>query len=419
MKQTNEYIKEIYNRLVNIYPDKPWCKSLEAKERMRKNLPMKGRSAELNNIITKGLVCFERNGYDSSTTIEKDYIEEAIYFISQVIPYCESVMKNGYGPSNIVKRLYGAFSNDDDMRAIRFEFMMVNYFRYKKCEIDFPDECKGNETYDLLIHPPYGLSFEVECKSFSSDKGATITVDEGATLIDTIIKEHGDSLDVLSPGKSRAKIINIDISTLLPTKETDKKKLVKNIFEKIPNNGKISYDEFTIEVREFNINSCYLDNAEEAEIISNETDPIFAEANKFYGGDAALICCKCKDEGFISFRVSSSLKKNFWKEIANVSKGAIKNQLTGTRPAIVALQFTNESVEKFHSIHSSRNEYNKIASRYFKNKYITNFVFAGEILRTKLNNFPIKVDNYKLAPIQNKKSYYESGGIYLLLGGKA
>ncbi|WP_233965794.1 hypothetical protein [Pectobacterium polaris] len=418
MKSANEYIKEIYSRLVNIYPGKPWCKSLEAKEKMGKNFLMKAGSAELRNIITKGLVCFERNGYDGSTTIEKDYIEEAIYFISQVIPYCESVKENGYGPSNIIKRLYGAFSNDDDMRAIRFEFMMVNYFLHKKCKIDFPDECKGSETYDLLIHPPYGLSFEVECKSFSEDKGATITLDEGSTLIDAIINEHGKNLDFLSPGKLKSKIFSIDISIPFPTKNIDKKNLANNIFEMISDKEIKPCDEFSIDILEFNIDDNYLEDTDKVELVSDKTDPLLAEVSKLNGGEAALISHKCKDGGFICFRVSSSLKDRFWKEVTNVAKKAIKDQLTGTRPAVVALQFTNESVERFSTIFSEDNNYNKITSRYFKYKYIVNFIFAGEILRNKVDNYPIKVDNYMIVPIRNEKSYYESGGIYLLLGGK-
>lgn len=417
MNSAKGYVCKIYERLVDIYPDKPWNKSYESIERMRGGFLLRGGQAELSNSITTGLVYFDRSGYDDSDPQGKDLIEESIYFISQVIPYCESVLNGGYGPTNIVKRLRGAFSNDNDMRAIRFEFLMVNYFRYKGCSIYFPDESGGDETYDLLIQPPYGLPFEVECKSFSGDKGTTVSLDEGASVLDDLIKRYGDKISSISPGKGRVKIINIILSSPVPTKRDSLHDLTGSIMETIPANGLFASDVFSLEVKtlnDFDMDS-YLVDVGKSENAFSGRDLLWDEALKFQGGIAGFIVHECGDGGLVCFRVSSSLKKKYWKEIAEVAKKAAKEQLTGKRPGVVALQFINESVEYFSGIHLKDNNFNMLANRYFKLKHITNFVFVGDILRSEIDNFPIKVDSVLVRAIRNKSSYFESGGIYLLL----
>lgn len=242
------------------------------------------------------------------------------------------------------------------MRALRFEIYIAEVMALRNCQVFWPDETKGKETYDLLVRHLAGLpEFELECKSFAGDKGSAVKLADGHRLIAACISNTANICDLFPSRLNQATILTIDLSSAIPKKTEELNSLVLKIIAKIKSNDTGQNGEI------FSVRYDF------CPIVGNLDDPdsCFSAAAKLPGAMLAFNVTGSRKTGWKGIRVVWSGDFNLWKEVEKVAKQAANKQLTGNRPGVLAMQFINDSVESIKNANQSDNKLRLLAEKLF------------------------------------------------------
>lgn len=116
---------------------------------------------------------------------------ETVAFVTQTMAFLDSV--DAQIAKAFIGRVKGAFSNPPDFRGLLLEMLTATHMQRRGTVIQLPTD----GTYDWFAERE-GLSFEVECKSISGDKGRPIHLRESLDLCHLIKKEFGSLIDSVS-----------------------------------------------------------------------------------------------------------------------------------------------------------------------------------------------------------------------------
>ncbi len=402
----------IYERISLIYPDKPWMAIVEKILQMKNRFPMRTGQAELDNWLAFALARFERRQYEVRSGYEWKTMAEAFLYVDRVAYYCESVRNGFNGPVSLEKRFRGALSNPEDARAIRFELYMADLLSAQGCNIVWPLENEGYETFDLLVQPNNGLpEFELECKSFSGNKGVMVDMSDGQRLLEACMSLV--PLHKLIPARPKmASIITVIVTNEIPKDENSLVRLANNII------AEIRGEKTTLDSSIFSIRHDFCDLIGDP----NDADSCLEAASKLPGGMLAFVATGSNEEGWKGFQVSWAGKLTLWKKAERSGKGALDRQLTKKRPGAVALQFTNDSVESIWLSNNESNKFRKLAEKLFTREHAAMVVIASEInARPSHYLVPFRREAFmnvfcRFAAFDNQVGRYSNSKLKLLFG---
>ncbi|MGI3428616.1 hypothetical protein [Providencia stuartii] len=366
-----EQIPFFYKRITKIYPDKPWVEMVEKIEQTRNKFPHRVGQAELDNWFSFALTRWEYNQIELFEGSNWINLVGAMNLANRVSTLCESVQIGGKGPQELVERFRGAIQNPSDLRAIRFELYIAELLKTRGCIINWPLENKGDETFDLLVQPPNDLpEFELECKSFAGDKGASVTLADGQRLLEACIKlEKVEELFKLFPVQTgTASILSVKLHKELPRDEDKLTILAKSVLSVIKGEDEIEHVSFEIE-------HSYV------EIRGNidDQDACFNASLNLPGATLAFAAFGSAKEGWQGIRIAYTGKFTLFEKAEKTAKRAIKTQLTGTRPGAVALQFINDTAESIRNSNVPENKYRTLANKIFTKENAALVIIAGDI----------------------------------------
>lgn len=344
---------DIYNRLTNLYPAKPWLKVVENFSKLSKQFPGRGGQEELDSSVAFGLTFWERHKYALSAGYEWNTMYQTMLFVQRVVELCEAVDRGEPGPKELKKRFEGAFKLSSDMRALQYELYMAYVLKSRGCTIDWPEESKGKETFDLLVYPPGGLEpFELECKSFAGDKGFAVRLADGHRLIGALLEKI--SLGRLLPAKKDfASILTITLTESVPTDEKSFQTFVVNLASEIEAKGR------NLDCAGFSVSEDF------CPLVGDPMDEnaCVNAAQSLPGSVAAFVACHSPEDRLKGIRVVYAGDVRIWTEVEKLSKRALNKQLTGKRPGALALQFINDTIEPINTAFEPQNKYRLLSEK--------------------------------------------------------
>jgi hypothetical protein len=317
----------IYARLVTRFPKKPWLKRTQNLQHEIKAKPISAQVLVAENRIAYGLTWFDA-GVGANEIESWDAVKVAMAFAIQVNSLCDAEAQSG--SSSLAGRVSGAFNNPADLRAMVLELHAAIGLHRRGLTVQWPEASpKSVDTFDILASGGGHDAFEVECKSFSSDKGLRISQKEARDFL-------ADLLTSLSPILPRGSVVGVSITVpkRLPTGTTELENLRNQVCAAIHNNasgvdGLFSLEKLSIEPfapREFK------DQAHLADLFSKHVQD--------HAGvmDSMRLIATTPQLACVLLTVASEEGHRTLKAWEDSAKYAIRNQMSGKRPGCLVIR---------------------------------------------------------------------------------
>ncbi|OWP72949.1 hypothetical protein [Pseudomonas sp. K2I15] len=329
----------IYAQLVTRFPKKPWLKRIQNLQHEIKAKPISIPALVAENRIAYGLTWFDA-GVKANDIESWEAVKAAMAFAIQVNSMCDA--ETQAGSSRLAGRVAGAFNNPADLRAMTLELHAAIGLHRKGLTVQWPETIPNSvDTFDILASGANHDVFEVECKSFSSDKGLKIPAKEAQGFL-------GELLTSLSPTLSRGAMVAVSISVpkRLPTGTTELKGLRDKICAAIHNNAPVVEELFSLEklsIEPFAPGEIK-GQAHLAELFSKHVRDHVGEMNSMRliattPNLACVLLTIASDEG------DGTLKA--WEDSA---KNAIRKQMSGKRPGCLIIRLEGMSGHKMKTV---------------------------------------------------------------------
>lgn len=314
----------IYTRLLKHFPEKPWEKSVL---KLGKN-PNVSKIGE--NLISYGLYLLEIKDFEKYDEYDHNAVSDATLYTAKMIEFYEELQPGEQ--ASFKARWEAAFFASNDMRALSFEIFV--YYALKSCgwDVEHKDNSTAGETYDYLASRRGG-NIQVECKSFSYDKGLIINNKEASELANKILC----SLSVENNEKE-IHIINLKISKRLPDDSVHLAELYTEICDRVNSCHNFHDDRFSIAV-------CHHVDAPDMlgrvnsiiPIKSDEIEMLYIEPENR------------ESKNRIILRITTVISNSFWREFEKICKDAVKNQFKKGMPATLLIHIYNlDSIKKIY-----------------------------------------------------------------------
>jgi hypothetical protein len=317
----------IYARLVTRFPKKPWLKRTQNLEYEIKAKPISIRVLVAENHIAYGLTWFDA-GVGEKEIESWEAVKAAMAFAIQVNSLCDAEALSG--SSSLAGRVAGAFNNPADLRAMVLELHAAIGLHRKGLTVQWPEATpNGIDTFDILASGGGNDDFEVECKSFSSDKGLRIPQKEAMGFLEELLTS-------LSPRLSRGAMVGVSIilPKRLPKTTTELQDLRNKVCAAIHNNasgvdGLFSLEKLSIEPFAA---SEIKDQAHLAELFSNHVK------NHAGAMDSMRLIATTPKLACVLLTVASEEGHRTLKAWGGSAKHAIRKQMSGKRPGCLVIR---------------------------------------------------------------------------------
>ncbi|MEA1605601.1 hypothetical protein [Pseudomonas spirodelae] len=318
---------EVYARFVDLFPDKPWLKATSQLQMQLRANPLSAERIESAFMIAYGLSHFERGGMSILGSEVWPSVQLAMGFAAQV---CGLVSKalDERGRKAYLGRVSGAFANPIDMRALRFEHLTAMTLHKRGAQIEWPDESSGDETFDILASTEGFLSFEVECKSCSADKGRPITESEASEFLYRMMREL---TSVLGPKELMA--LKVRVPKRLPTSHKALDTLVAEVMAAI-RDGQGSTESGALLAFSRMMTP---DDVADPQALTHLVSGLAAREWGDLEGPRAYFIGGSTPSGFC-IEVCSGRKLQILDAMSKTAKHAVRTQMTGTRPGCLVLR---------------------------------------------------------------------------------
>ncbi len=353
MKSKRNY-QYIYTELTKVFQKKPWLKAY-------KDLTGGGQQVTLKKladyIITYGLYLWESHEQRKLDEYEWSIVADAMFCCNLFLSIYHSFDNDE--KNQFFSRFKAAFSQPNDMRAINFELFICFYLINKKYTVQSKDDEKTGETFDYLVKNSLGQEIQVECKSFSYDKGLYLTAEEAQTLYGLILdREHNLNCNY----DNKIAVYTFEMCQVFPKSTTSINQLIDNIISalKYPEND--TNNKFKIHIEEFH----------EVQDI-NEADAHLKLQHQDHGIELGrIVSMPDGNKGRFCLRITTHIKDSFLRDFESICKRAAKTQLLKDKPASIAVHVSNFEILKY--LHSDNRFSNKL-NNIFEQKHLISLVF--------------------------------------------
>jgi len=320
----------IFNRFKKIIGDKCWLNRVDLIVN-----EIKGRNCLAEHLYKENHFAFllskysfldNERGRTPLDKIENREFYPAISFAAQAMSIIEHAP---YEQRNaLIRRVQGAFSNPDDMRALQLEILAATHFVRRGCSVSWPEMDKtGN--FDLLVSGIGRNGLEVECKSISHDKGKRIHQRERIEFFDYLSAEIKAVIKNLKLGL----VVVLTIPKRLPSDAKGRSALSRKVVEQIlASNSKLFSDGVEVRISEFDFSSA-IDKSSNSPPDRGVIDKITETVNC----DVMIIGNSVG--GGIMFAMKSSQDDTIIKAIFDTLKKSAKKQLSKSRAGMFLVGF--------------------------------------------------------------------------------
>ncbi|NRB39741.1 MAG: hypothetical protein HRU20_14960 [Pseudomonadales bacterium] len=351
-----EYYGFVYSKLLDLYPNKPWSTIMSKMTSKKKNPISIEKLGE--RIMAYGLDLWEKGDFSKYDEYQKSAIAESMFYSGKFLEFYNSILDED--KASLKSRFGAAFKESQDMRALVFELFTYNYLSSKGYLVESKDSKNTSETYDYLITKDHEV--QVECKSFSNDKGLYINNSEAQEL-NRLILERG--LNIEQPPESSITFLTLEMLSIFPKSNKGKQALLDEIYDSL-DNGLLSSEKFKLHLEVF----YNLDNIE-AEEVWRELP------SKVYGIELAYTISTAKGKkSRTALRITSTAKEAFWREFENKCKDAAKRQLSSDKAGSIFVHISN--LDTYKELKSSDRFKNKLKN-IFNQHHILSLVLVSNI----------------------------------------
>jgi hypothetical protein len=249
---------------------------------------------------------------------------EAVSFVAQTAAFMQAAEPDV--AEALRARVRGAFNNPSDFRGLALEMLTATHLQRQGALIQLPTD----GTYDWLAERD-GLTFEVECKLISIDKGRPVHYRESLDLLHLAKKALGTITDSVGGGL----LIDVRLPGRLPGTYSIRKDICTDIKLAALSGAAYRTDLASVSIHMFPLAELTLrgdasDNARVNEFLKRRYGVVhgrYALAHTTRGG------------GLLVIAVSSEILEDTIGETMQEVKEAASDQLTGVRPGIVFVKF--------------------------------------------------------------------------------
>jgi len=327
-------IQNIFDRFKRVIGEKNWRHRVKLLEdEIRGNRFLRHHHLEKNDIAFALAQCSDWvkvNGTLPVRQIDFTPIYPAIAFAAHCLAMLD--LMDAANRARTVRRIQGAFNNPEDMRALQLEFTAAIHFVKRGQKIAWP-ELEGDETYDLLVEDLGPLGLEVECKSVSESKGRKITNRDAIDFWNLMQPELMASARNLNTGLS----IVLTLPSKLPVSFKDRKHLAKQVVRAILSGQSHIQPETEISFRDFNPSVLDGFDWKNGQGPRELIDSITGTRNQ-----QAMIT-GLKGGGVVVFAIQSRQDDSLFSSMEKTVKRAATDQLSGTRPGLILVEFNGLS----------------------------------------------------------------------------
>lgn len=397
---------ETYQRLVTLFPDKPWLKASRSLQYQIADNPLTRVSIERTFRITYGLCSFDRDGMKLVEGPEWQNVKYAMTFAAQALHLIDAA-QDEKGKTAYVGRIRGSFKDSKIMRALVTEHLTALNLHNRGLQIEWPPEYKSQgRTFDILAAMEGMPAFEVECKSFSSSKGLQITEEQAIAFFKPLTAR----LEALRQ-PDLFLLLRITVSRKLPTTPKDLDCLALQVVDALLEGNVevaegVQLSSLTTPIPEFRDLS-EVDAALVQQILAR--DCFGAPRGRRYFAPQIIDNFMCSVE--VCSEREDDRESAWWKDVTK----AIREQMTGTRPGCLVIRLEEMSSDQL--MRAASNEQSKLkrfADRVLSHechKHLACLVFVSDGDRT-VQSTPMSEAIASTAYVRvNEKGLYADIGI--------
>ncbi|RUF61055.1 hypothetical protein [Pseudomonas aeruginosa] len=320
---------ETYTRFVDLLQSKPWLKATEKHKLQIKANPFSQDQIYRENRVAYGLTFFEADGMALAGSDVWPTVQHALSFAAQVCQLVDQAQDEA-GKLGYLGRIRGAFSNPNEMRAIRFEHLTaMNMFR-QGAQIEWPETKAGTERFDILATIPGDVSIELECKSCSPDKGRPITERDASQFFTHLVQRM---VSATNPGE--VLVMKVRIPKRLPTAESELMALAEEVKKAFEAGATAAEKDVLLTHQRYS-----------SPLLANPVHPdyiLFAVnelATRLFGaaeGHRAIVFAE-KKPAALCIEICSGRAVEFFDAMWETAKHAIQKQMTKLRPGCLVIR---------------------------------------------------------------------------------
>ncbi|AUG07937.1 hypothetical protein [Pseudomonas sp. S09G 359] len=308
----------VYDRLTIFFPEQPWIKAIEKYG----NNPPAHTLGE--SFISYGLFIFHTKGLDSCDEYDRNALAEAFFYTQKILELYNRIEASK--KAHYKARFKAAFEASNDMRALAFETFVYFTLVHYGWNVDCKDDRDAGETYDYLACRDENR-VEVECKSFSYDKGLVISSGEAQKLASGILNNFTATYE---QSKKQLSIVTIKVIEKLPQNPVMLAKVCTEICEHISSGQNIQREKYSVTTE------VHFDVPD----IPNGAPSIIPVKSS----DMELLCMMpqtTSDDSVTCLRITTISTNASWREFEKTCKDAAKKQLTKVNPGVIVVHVSN------------------------------------------------------------------------------
>lgn len=350
---------DVYQRFVVLFPNKPWIKRVQDLDKQAKANPLSKAYLEKDNQISYGLTEFDKGGMSLIDSEKWPSVMAAMSFAGQVISLSE---RGDASTQALLGRAFGAIKDPDIMRGLLLELHSAVNLHRRGISLEWQDESGGQKTFDILAYGNGIPPIEIECKSWSTDKGRPLKKHDSVQILNSLMQAF-DSL--MQPGKLLSVLITVPDK--VPKDLAGIKYLAQQVAEAVTE-GRAAIENVAKINHEWSSADFLQRKARRSEI-----DQLLMEASgNFLGTPIGYRVVSYRGQSGLAIELRSERESTSYRKMRDSVKYAIREQMTGRRPGCVLLKM--EGISRLEMIQLQQEPANMLAA------------FANEVLRDPRHN---------------------------------
>ncbi len=329
-------LEATYARFVELLGGKPWLKVTQDHQFQFTANPLSEVQITREYSVAYGLASFDQKGMALQGSSEWSTALHGLTFAAQACQLAENDFDERSRRS-FIGRVRGAFSNPDDMRALRFEMLTALSLYKQGARIHWPESTEGPETFDILATTKDGLEVEVECKSISADKGRPIKERDAGELFNRLLRK----LPVTHKA-GELLLVKIQIPEKLSKSHAELDRLASGIADAF----KASRSEASenIFINQKVVEAPFLFDPKSDDYIRFAIGELADRASGPAEGHRAIAYSSGSKTG-LCIEITSTQASQVLEAMRQTANRAVRKQMTGTRPGCLVLRMEGLSRE--------------------------------------------------------------------------
>ncbi|PFG58876.1 hypothetical protein DM05_3541 [Pseudomonas poae] len=318
-----ESFENVLQQFITLFPERPWAKCVDAWPKTSAKNPFGAALIRRAQPVIFGLAGWEKALKTKSPESPSEEMLIAMSFVAQIVE-----LNKGGNDRNFLSRVRGALNKPHDMRALLFELQVAVHLFRQGCVINWTNESSGSGIYDMLVMPNSMAALELECKSFSVDKGEENTADERFAILDKVVP----TLSKIMPLHAGCiYVLQIEFKGKISKSEAYLNDAARQIIDAVGSGnscvGKLCNLRFNV-----------YDVSEITSMQTPSADEIGRFLERVNGKSSCVVMKRTEGAGWMAFSAVNARASRLKKAILKDAKYAIRNQMSGAHPGCLALQ---------------------------------------------------------------------------------